>query len=224
MSKLQSLLEASAVHHKHVCPRQVLGVRLGLLAGDVLGIEVPQGKKRLFAFVETDGCGMGGIATASGCFVRRRTMRVMDFGKLAATFVDRENGRAIRIYPHPQSRQRAIAALPDERNRWQSQLKAYQFLPDEALFVVEDVQLTVSLEKIISKPGLCVLCAACGEEISNGREVERNGRVLCRACVGESYYQSALSLAVAPANEYQLQPSNSGRPSFAHGDHFHYRL
>lgn len=218
MSELQTLLEASAVHHKHLCPRQVLGVRMGLLAGEVLGIEVPQTKKRLFTFVESDGCGMGGIATATGCFTRRRTLRVLDFGKLAATFVDRENGRSIRIYPHPQSRQRAVDALPEEKNRWQAQLKAYQILLDEALFVVEPVRLTVSLEKIISKPGLCVLCEVCGEEISNGREVEQNGRVLCRACAGESYYQSAQNLALPFASVSQTALTSNTRLTLVHSN------
>lgn len=222
MSELQTLLEASAAHHKHLCPRQVLGVRMGLLAGEVLGIEVPQTKKRLFTFVESDGCGMGGIATATGCFARRRTLRVLDFGKLAATFVDRENGRAIRIYPHPQSRQRAVDALTEEKNRWQAQLKAYQMLPDEALFVVKPVQLTVSLEKIISKPGLCVLCEVCGEEISNGREVVQNGRFLCRACAGESYYQSAFNPVFSLTDPFPSTSMNNGRSNLISSEHQHY--
>lgn len=215
MDKLQSLLEKSAAQHEHLCPRQVLGVRMGLLAGQMLAIAVPQVMKRMFVFVESDGCGMGGIATATGCFVRRRTMRVLDFGKLAATFVDQENGRSIRIYPHPQSRQRALEALPDEPDRWRRQLEAYQFLPDEALFVVEPVQLTVSMAQIISQPGLCVLCMDCGEEISNGREVERNGRILCRACAGESYY-------LCPNQSPPVHTIN-GRSHLAYSNHFHYR-
>jgi formylmethanofuran dehydrogenase subunit E len=142
-------------------------------------------------------------------------MRVLDFGKLAATFVDTETGNAIRIKPHPQSRQQAHAALPNEPDGWQRQLEAYQFLPDEAILVVEPVALTVSMEKIISQPGLCVQCAACGEEISNAREVMENGRLLCRACAGESYYRLPT----------QSQPiyTHNGRTNLVYSNHFHYR-
>ena len=217
MDKLHALLDSSSAHHKHLCPRQVLGVRMGLLAGEVLDIEVPQARKRLFTFVESDGCGMGGISTATGCFVRRRTMQVLDFGKLAATFVDRKSGAAVRIYPHPESRLRAVAALPNEKNRWTSQLKAYQFLPDSELFVVEQVELTVSLKAIISKPGVYVNCNTCGEEIGNEREVVINGRNLCRSCAGENYYRPT------PAPLFALAGDQAAAANGFANNHMHYQ-
>ncbi|HSQ27893.1 MAG TPA: hypothetical protein VLM80_12290 [Anaerolineales bacterium] len=36
MTKLQSLLAESAKRHNRLCPRQVLGVHMGLLAGKIL--------------------------------------------------------------------------------------------------------------------------------------------------------------------------------------------
>jgi molybdopterin-guanine dinucleotide biosynthesis protein B len=114
-------------------------------------------------------------------------MRVLDYGKLAATFVDTQTGVAIRIHPHPEGRARARAHFP-EYTRWQSHLEGYQVLPDEDLFIVEPVQLSVSLEKIISKPHQKVICAGCGEEISNEREVIRDSQSLCRSCAGDGYY------------------------------------
>lgn len=188
MDKLQALLERSAAGHHNLCPRQVLGVRMGLLAGKTLDIDLPQADKRLFAFVECDGCGMGGIAVATGCLVERRTMRVLDFGKLAATFVDTQTGRSVRIRPQPGCREVALRWLPGNPDPWHAQLEAYQVLPDEALFVVESVQLAVSMEAIISQPGLRVECAVCGEEISNGRQVLQAGEPVCRSCAGERYY------------------------------------
>ncbi|HWQ83193.1 MAG TPA: molybdopterin-guanine dinucleotide biosynthesis protein B [Anaerolineales bacterium] len=197
MESLAELLSRSAARHHKLCPRQVLGVRMGMLAGKVLNLELPQQDKRLFTFVESDGCGMGGIAVATGCFAERRTMRVLDYGKLAATFVDTQTGAAFRIHPHPEGRTRARAHFP-EYNRWQSQLEGYQVLPDEDLFIVEPVQLNVSVEKIISQPHLKVTCAQCGEEINNAREVIRDGQSLCRSCAGEGYYTTAI-LTTQPA-------------------------
>lgn len=187
MEKLAELLARSAARHHNLCPRQVLGVRMGLLAGKELNLELPQQEKRLFAIVECDGCGMGGIAVASGCFVERRTMRVLDYGKLAATFIDTQTERAIRIKPHPEARTLALSLFP-ETEHWQSLLEGYQALSDEQLFIVEPVQLSISLQKIISQPGLRVNCALCNEEISNEREVIRDGQILCRACAGDRYY------------------------------------
>ena len=60
MSELQELLDKTAEYHHHLCPRQVLGVRMGMYAGELLGLELPQPRKRLLAIMETDGCGADG--------------------------------------------------------------------------------------------------------------------------------------------------------------------
>lgn len=188
MKTLLELLDASAALHRHLCPRQVLGVRMGLLAGEVLGLALPQTNKRLLTVAETDGCAVDGISVATGCWVGRRTLRVKDFGKVAATFVDTQTGRAVRIAPRAGCRERARAYAPEARNKWEAQLLGYQRMPDEALFSIQSVQLKVSLAQLLSRPGLRTLCDLCGEEIMNEREVIREGQVLCRACAGESYY------------------------------------
>jgi formylmethanofuran dehydrogenase subunit E len=88
MLALNQLLDRSAELHNHLCPRQVLGVRIGMYAGELLGLELPQTDKRLYTFVETDGCFADGVSVAAGCWLGRRTMRLMDYGKVAAVFVD----------------------------------------------------------------------------------------------------------------------------------------
>ena len=188
MRDLQTLLAESAALHRHLCPRQVLGVRMGLFAGELLGLELPSLEKRLFVFAETDGCGFDGIAVATGCSVGRRNIRVVDFGKMAATFADRETGKAIRIVPSPESRIRAREYKPEIEDRWEAQLQAYQIMPAEELFTVTPVTLTVSVEKIISKHGLRVNCDVCGEEIMNNREEIVEGKTLCMGCAGQAYY------------------------------------
>jgi formylmethanofuran dehydrogenase subunit E len=186
--KLDELLERSAARHHRLCPRQVLGVRIGMLAGKALDLELPQTDKRLFAFVECDGCGMGGMAVATGCFVERRTMRILDYGKLAGTFVDTQTGRAVRIHPRPNSRTIAEQSQPGSPDSWQAQLAAYQVLPDEQLLILEPVKLTVSLGAIISQPGLRADCAICGEEVMNERWVVQKGITICQTCAGGSYF------------------------------------
>ncbi len=188
MPTLAQLLEASAALHRHLCPRQVLGARMGLLAGEVLGLDLPQTDKRLLAIAETDGCAIDGISVATGCWVGRRTLRVEDYGKVAATFVDTATRRAIRIAPRPDARQRARHYAPEARNKWEAQLLGYQRMPAGELLSVQSVQLKTPIEQIVSRPGLRAACDVCGEEIMNEREVARDGLTLCRACAGESYY------------------------------------
>lgn len=188
MPTLKDLLEQTAAMHRHLCPRQVLGVRMGLYAGELLGLPVPQADKRLYTIVETDGCAADGVSVAVNCWVGRRTLRIEDYGKVAATFVDTQTGTAIRLVPRSGVRQRALDYAPEARNRWEGQLVGYQRMPAAELFDVREVVLRTPIERIISRPGRKALCALCGEEIMNEREVVREGLVVCRACAGESYY------------------------------------
>jgi formylmethanofuran dehydrogenase subunit E len=189
MQKLQEFLMASAQHHRGcLCPRQVLGVRIGMYAAELFALDLPQTDKRLFAFVETDGCLVDGIAVTTNCSIGSRTMRIMDYGKSAATFVDTLSNRAIRITPRRESRSRAFEYAPNEPDRWHAQLAAYQIMPVDELLCAQEVQLTVSLSAIISQHGHRVICAECGEDIINEREVCRDDAVLCRACAGDAYY------------------------------------
>jgi formylmethanofuran dehydrogenase subunit E len=197
MPALTELLESTAVLHRHLCPRQVLGVRMGMLAGKVLGLELPQKGKRLITIAETDGCVCDGISAATGCTVGHRTLRVEDYGKIAATFVDVKTGQAVRVAPRLDVRERAYVYAPDEPRHYFAQLKAYQVMPDGELLSIAPVRLRTPIEAIVSRAGVRVNCEVCGEEIINQREVEHEGLTLCRACAGTAYYHSLL--AVAPA-------------------------
>jgi formylmethanofuran dehydrogenase subunit E len=186
---LSDLLDESARRHKHLCPRQVLGARMGLRGAQLLGLEVPHPTKRLLVIIETDGCFADGIAAATGCSIGARTLRVIDHGKVAAVFVDTSINRAVRIAPHTHARQRAAECVPWAPSKWHAQLEAYQIMPDEDLFTVQSVELTTTLAQLLSKPGRKVICARCGEEIINEREVVQDGQTLCRACTGDSYWR-----------------------------------
>ncbi len=179
---LAAALAASASRHDHLCPRQVLGVRIGLHGGARLGLDVPRSDKRLLVIVESDGCFSDGIAVATGCEIGHRTLRVADYGKIAATFVDCEDGRAYRIRPQLDVRQRVKNLAVDAESRWHAYVSAYQRMSDEELLDVEEVRLVTPIAQIVSHPNRRVLCGDCGEEVSNEREVVDEGRPLCRTC------------------------------------------
>lgn len=191
MIPLEVLLQRSAALHRHICPRQVLGVRMGLLAARLLHVDLPQEDKRILAIVESDGCFSDGVAVASNCWVGRRTMRVEDFGKTAVTFIDTKTEEAWRIAPHPNGRNRAAAYAPEAHNRWEAMLLGYQRMPDAELLTAQRVTLRTPVADLISRAGYRVECQRCGEEIINEREINVDGTVLCRACAGQSYYTPA---------------------------------
>lgn len=186
---IQPLLEKSSRDHSHLCPRQILGVRLGLAGMGALGFDAPPAGKRLLVIVETDGCFADGVTAATDCAVGHRTLRVEDYGKAAVTFVDTQTGHAFRVAPVTDIRRKAYAYAPDEPRHYFAQMTAYQIMPDTEMFTIAEVQLGTPIADIVSRPGIRVDCDVCGEEIMNEREVQREGLTLCRACAGGGYYR-----------------------------------
>lgn len=188
---LEEILRQSSSRHKHICPRQVLGARMGLYAAELLNLEIPRKDKQLLVISETDGCTVDGLIAATGCHVGGRTLRILDLGKVAATFTDTCTETSLRIVPSRASRSLALEHIPNARNRWEAMLQAYKIMPLPDLFVVQHVQLNSSLAEMVSSPGKKTMCDICGEEIINGREVIQDHRTLCKSCSGESYYHLA---------------------------------
>ncbi len=188
-SFLSDLLKQSSARHDHLCPRQVLGVRMGLAGLAAIGLEAPMPRKAALVIIETDGCFADGIEVATGATVGHRTLRVKDFGKIAAVFANVQTGQALRLAPQLDIREGALRYAPQLKSRYYAQLKGYQFMPVAELFSFEEVLLEPPLEAIISRPGLRTKCARCGEEISNARQVFKNGVTLCKTCAGIGYYR-----------------------------------
>ncbi|MGI8406245.1 MAG: FmdE family protein [Thermomicrobiales bacterium] len=186
-STLDDLLNQSATLHDHLCPKQVLGVRMGMHAAELLGLALPQCDKRLLTIVETDGCFADGVAVSSGCWLGRRTMRCVDYGKIAATFIDTLSGEAVRLHPSSVSRERASHYAPSAQSRWHAYLEGYQVMPAEDLLVAERVVPTFSVEQLVSSPDRKALCDVCHEEIINGRGIVSDASVVCHGCVSGSY-------------------------------------
>jgi formylmethanofuran dehydrogenase subunit E len=202
---IQSLLERSSRDHSHLCPRQILGVRMGLCGLKALGLSANQGGKRLLVITETDGCFADGLTAATDCTVGHRTLRVEDYGKAAAVFVDVKTGYSVRVAPALDIRQKAYTYSPDEPRHYFAQMQAYQVMPDEEMFTVTEVQLMTPIEAIVSRPGVRVNCDVCGEEIMNEREIQQEGLTLCRACAGSSYYHVPVHI---PTYEMEIQTNS----------------
>ena len=190
MKTLGEYLECAEKAHGHLCAGQVLGVRLAMLGLRELGIEDPErDRKRLLTCVEIDRCVTDAVALVANCRLGKRALKFYDWGKVAATFVDLQSGRAVRIVATESSKQRAHEMFP-ELDKELGQQKAYRVLPDDELFEKQWVRVEMRPEDLPGFKGPRVVCEECGEGINFKREVVVKGRTLCRACAGQRYYEN----------------------------------
>jgi formylmethanofuran dehydrogenase subunit E len=185
------LLAESVVIHGHLCPGQVLGVRMSLLGLREIGITDPKGKdrKNIIAFVEMDRCAIDAIQSVTGCSLGLRTMKFMDYGKMAATFLNLKTGKAGRVVAREDSRWKAKEHFPETENKYAGQLKAYEIMADEDLFDVMEVTVKIAPENMPGRPARRVQCASCGEYVQDMREIYQAGKVLCIPCARGGYYE-----------------------------------
>ena len=190
MKSLEEYIALAEQAHGHMCAGQILGLRMAMYGMKLLGIEDPTGRdrKRLVTFVEIDRCATDAIPIVTGCRMGKRALKFRDFGKVAATFCDLKEGRAVRVVARETSKDRARQLYPEITDKNQQQMRAYRELPDEDLFVSQWVRVALGAEEFPGYKGERSVCTACGESIRYKREVIRDGRVLCKACAGERYY------------------------------------
>ena len=198
MLSLDDYLREAEQAHGHLCAGQVLGVRMAMLGLEKLGIGDPRGKdrKRLVTFVEIDRCATDAIAVVTGCRLGKRALKFRDWGKMAATFVDLgikdvREGKAIRIAAKESSKALARTMHPEIESKNQQQMLAYREMPEDDLFTTQWVKVDLAAEEFPGYKSERIVCAECGEGINFRREILRDGRVLCRACGGERYYEIA---------------------------------
>jgi formylmethanofuran dehydrogenase subunit E len=184
MESFDELLKKAEVAHGHMCPGQILGVRMAMLGMARLGIADPTGadRKRVVTFVEIDRCATDAIGMVTGCRLGKRTLKFRDWGKMAATFVDLESGRGVRIVALENSRELAKQLYPHIENKSQQQMQAYRELSDAQLFREEQVRVAVDAAELPGYKSDRVVCARCGEGVNFGRFEEVGGERLCLSC------------------------------------------
>jgi formylmethanofuran dehydrogenase subunit E len=190
VKSLEEYVDLAAQAHGHMCAGQILGLRMAIYGMKLLGIEDPTGRdrKRLVTFVEIDRCATDAIPVVTGCRLGKRALKFRDFGKVAATFCDLKEDRAVRVVARETSKQRAKELYPEITDKNQQQMRAYRELADAELFSEQWVRVALGAEEFPGYKGERCACDECGEGINFKREVVRDGRVLCKACAGERYY------------------------------------
>jgi formylmethanofuran dehydrogenase subunit E len=190
----QELLLSSAKEHGHLCPGQVIGVRLAMLGCRLIGLDNPRDLsqiKNLIVYVEMDRCAADAVAHVTGAKLGRRSLKFVDYGIMAATFVNLETGKAFRVVSKEEARDLAPVYAPEISGKVRQQLLAYQRMPDSQLFIVQKADVHVSEFELPGPTRAKAKCALCGQVVRDKREVVMDGMTLCRPCAHGAYYKNA---------------------------------
>ena len=171
-------VERAAAYHGHLCSGQCIGVKMARLGLKMVDVDPDLNPKSIYVFVECDRCPADAIGIVTGTRIGKRTLHALDFGKVAATFINLDTNKAVRIQRHTRRH-------PKDG---EDMITFYEKLPDEDIFKVENVQVDLKPCDLPGKPVEVQYCECCGEDITDRRHVIRDGKILCKACAGQSYY------------------------------------
>jgi formylmethanofuran dehydrogenase subunit E len=194
MQDFESLLQSSAAAHGHLCPGQVVGVRMAMLGCRLIGLDEPTARdqiKKLIIYVEMDRCTADAVAHVTGVKLGRRSLKFMDYGIMAATFVNLESNQAFRVISTEEARKLASSYAPEIDQRYPQQLEAYKRMPDSVLFRVQQVKVSVPDEDMPGPTRYRETCTRCGQVVRDRREVIEDGRIICKPCSGSVYFNDA---------------------------------
>ncbi|MFC1857536.1 FmdE family protein [Thermodesulfobacteriota bacterium] len=198
MKPFQELLEASVASHGHLCPGQVVGVRMAILGCRLIGLGDPARHdqiKKIIVYVEMDRCAADAVAHVTGVRLGRRSLKFMDYGIMAATFLNLETSRTFRVISTEEARSLARAYAPEVSGKYQQQLEAYKRMPDNVLFRVQEVQVRLSEFDLPGPTRRKVACNRCGQVVRDHREIIKDGQVLCRPCSDGAYFSDAREIS-----------------------------
>src|SRR6267142_4275078 len=192
MERIDRLLEQYDLKHGNLCPGTLLGLRMAVLGCALVGIEDPRGADwdRLVVWAEIDRWLADAVEAVTGARLGKRTLKLLDYGKLADTFLNVDTGKAVRIVALESSRRLADLRHPEIEDKYERQMRTYREAAEEDLFEVTDVEVHVREKDLPGHPRSRVICAKCGEGVNDGREISLPDRItLCRPCVYGTYYQ-----------------------------------
>ena len=203
MQDFESLLQSSAAAHGHLCPGQVVGVRMAILGCRLIGLDEPTRHdqiKKLIIYVEMDRCTADAVAHVTGVKLGRRSLKFMDYGIMAAAFVNLETDQAFRVISTEEARSLAASYAPEIDEKYPQQLEAYKRMPDSVLFRVQRVKIVVPEEDLPGPTRYKATCSRCGQVVRDRREVIRDGLTLCKPCTDDVYFNDAREITWSDMN------------------------
>jgi len=173
---LDELLDRCVAYHGHLCMGQALGVRLAVKGMDLIATRDP---KQMIVFIEIDRCIADAIQVVTGTRIGRRSAKLRDVGKMAATFLNTATGLAWRVN---------VASVDLPAKHGEEACRAALRIPDEELLAWREVRVRLEPMEMPGKPLRKVPCARCGEKVFDGKDVESAEGPLCRSCATGRYW------------------------------------
>lgn len=217
MKPFEDLLATSAAAHGHLCPGQVIGVRMAMLGCRLIGLDDPTSHdqiKKLIVYVEMDRCAGDAVAHVTGAKLGRRSLKFLDYGIMAATFVNLETNKAFRVISTEEARDLACQYVPDISEKYKQQLEAYKRMPDSVLFRVQQVEVVLSEFDLPGPTRRKVSCSRCGQVVRDHREIVQNGDALCKPCAHGAYFKDPKEITWPDMN---WAPLSSDQPAAGSG-------
>lgn len=167
---------------------------MAMLGCRLIGLDEPTRRdqiKKLIVYVEMDRCTADAVAHVTGVKLGRRSLKFMDYGIMAATFLNLESGEAYRVLSTEEARSLAQVYVPAVEGKSARQLEAYKRMPDSVLFRVQKVQVKLDAYDLPGPTRRKVVCSRCGQVVRDRRETVKDGQVLCRPCTDACYFTHA---------------------------------
>jgi formylmethanofuran dehydrogenase subunit E len=196
-------LQKAAELRGHLCLGLPLGLKMAQMGLKLLNMTEAEKKEYLVVFVENDKCPADAIQIATGCSAGSRKLKMMYYGKSAATFVDGRTGKGYRVVTKKDLTARAmelgvkdniikIGQKVEEFSKLERQIlmNAFMKMTLEELLDSQAVKVTWDSPLISSRIEPTKYCSKCGEEIMGGMGVVQGDKTLCRSCLKGPYYQS----------------------------------
>ncbi len=157
----------------------------------MIGLDDPESHgqiKKLIVFIEMDRCAGDAVAHVTDVKLGRRSLKFMDYGIMAATFVNLETHRAFRVISTEESRDLASLYASEIMDKSVRQISAYKRMPDSVLFRVQKVNVNLNKFDMPGPTQKKVTCIKCGQVVRANREVIINDQPVCRPCTGKAYF------------------------------------
>jgi formylmethanofuran dehydrogenase subunit E len=178
-------LKEAVKYHGHTCMGQVLGVLISEKGMELIGTRDPH---QMIVVCENDRCIADAIQIITGTRLGRRSFKLRDYGKMAATFYNTETKRAFRVWlegePIPGGRGYHSLSEVERKKVLVDVLKA----ETGELLGTEPVSVSFSENELPGRPKVRVDCRRCGERVMDGKHVSKGGKKLCLACARGAYY------------------------------------
>ncbi|MFB0560159.1 MAG: FmdE family protein [Candidatus Lokiarchaeia archaeon] len=191
-----NLYQEAVKFHGHTCPGLLIGVRMGVAALNILGVD-RSSDEELYAIVENDSCAADGLQVITGATFGKGNLSFMDYGKMAATFYFRSKKKSVRLFFKPESFEKLgneeLAEAMSEENQEKKMAifakiaKRFGELPDDEVFDINTVEMD---EPPMAEIRQSVRCEKCREMTMETKTVVKDGKRLCIPCsTGVNYYR-----------------------------------